>query len=369
MKNGLRLLMTADAAGGVWTYCCELASALREYGVEISLAVMGDPPTRTQRAQFQELENVRLFENCARLEWMDDPWSDVDAAGAWLLEIAEQARPDVVHLNGYAHAALPWNLPVVVVAHSCVCSWWRAVKGEPVPLRLAEYHRRVEEGLRRADLVVAPSFAMQAALRENYHFYAPEQVIPNARSADSFSSGKKEAFIFSAGRVWDEAKNLRLLERIAPSLRWPVLLAGANNPESDDETSPVVRLGQLEQDELAARLTSAAIYAAPARYEPFGLGVLEAALSGCALVLGDIPSLRENWKGAAIFLPPEDDAQWRDALNALATEPERRADLAARAGRRAARFSTEVMAAAYFGAYCELVKTACVAGRLQESAA
>ncbi len=32
----------------------------------------------------------------------------------------------------------------------------------------------------------------------------------------------------------------------------------------------------------------------PARYEPFGLSVLEAALSGCALVLGDIPSLRES---------------------------------------------------------------------------
>ena len=53
------------------------------------------------------------------------------------------------------------------------------------------------------------------------------------------------------------------------------------------------------------RLGEAAIFAAPAHYEPFGLGILEAAASGCALVLGDIASLRENWDGAAVFLPAE----------------------------------------------------------------
>ena len=49
----------------------------------------------------------------------------------------------------------------------------------------------------------------------------------------------------------------------------------------------------------------AAIYALPARYEPFGLSILEAALSGCALVIGDIPSLREIWADAALFVPSD----------------------------------------------------------------
>ena len=30
-------------------------------------------------------------------------------------------------LNAYVHAALPFGRPVLVVAHSCVTSWWRAV--------------------------------------------------------------------------------------------------------------------------------------------------------------------------------------------------------------------------------------------------
>ena len=36
-----RVLMTADAVGGVWTYCLDLAKALGEQGVKVTLAVMG----------------------------------------------------------------------------------------------------------------------------------------------------------------------------------------------------------------------------------------------------------------------------------------------------------------------------------------
>ena len=57
-------------------------------------------------------------------------------------------------------------------------------------------------------------------------------------------------------------------------------------------------------------IARAAIYALPAHYEPFGLSILEAAMSGCALVLGDIPSLREIWGDAAVFVHPDN----RDAV-------------------------------------------------------
>ena len=61
----------------------------------------------------------------------------------------------------------------------------------------------------------------------------------------------------------------------------------------------------------------AAVFAAPARYEPFGLGILEAGLAACALVLGDIPSLREVWGDAATYAGDDDAlvAGIRDALD------------------------------------------------------
>ena len=39
-----RLLMTADAVGGVWTYALDLAAGLAPFGVETTLAVLGPAP-------------------------------------------------------------------------------------------------------------------------------------------------------------------------------------------------------------------------------------------------------------------------------------------------------------------------------------
>jgi glycosyltransferase involved in cell wall biosynthesis len=93
----------------------------------------------------------------------------------------------------------------------------------------------------------------------------------------------------------------------------------------------------------------------PARYEPFGLSILEAALSECALVLGDIPSLRENWEGAAMFVSPDDLPALESALHELIANPERRRDLQKRAGRRARNFDIGKTAEQYVKLYGLLV--------------
>ena len=107
--------------------------------------------------------------------------------------------------------------------------------------------------------------------------------------------------MLAAGRFWDEAKNLSALEAVAPRVRWPVRVAG---PLGDRQARAVEPLGLLSSAGLARELARASIFAAPALYEPFGLGPLEAGLSGCALVLGDIDSLREVWGGARALRRP-----------------------------------------------------------------
>src|SRR3954447_4167657 len=167
----------------------------------------------------------------------------------------------------------------------------------------------------------------------------------------------KRAAIIAAGRLWDEAKTLVLLDEAAADLDWPVEIAGeANHPEGGQARLRAARaLGVLTPAELAERLGSAAIYAAPARYEPFGLGILEAAASGCALVLGDIPSLRENWDGAALFVPPNDATAWRTTLSCLIACDSRRDALGAVARRRALNFTRERIGVRYAELYRELL--------------
>jgi glycosyltransferase involved in cell wall biosynthesis len=100
------------------------------------------------------------------------------------------------------------------------------------------------------------------------------------------------------------AKNLALLDDIAADLAWPVEIAGemAHREGGVPSFRHARVLGALGPGEMARRLSAAAIFTAPARYEPFGLGILEAAAAGCGLVLADIASLR----GAAVFVPADD---------------------------------------------------------------
>ena len=352
-----RILMTADTVGGVWTYSLELARALPQ--IEFALATMGAPITVEQRAEASQLSNVQLFPSSYALEWMDDPWAEVDRAGDWLLEIAREFNPDIVHLNGYVHANLRWAAPVLVVAHSDVLSWWAAVKNCEAPRGYAEYRRRVLDGLNAADAVVAPTAAMLSSLSQHYGWRGDGRVIWNSRDRQLFSPGTKRNVIFSAGRLWDDAKNLAALEAVAPEVRWPIEVAGdASHPNGTQlQFKNVHALGKLPGEQLVERLATSAIYALPARYEPFGLSALEAALSGCALVLGDVAALREVWGDAAKFVDPNHHRALAVTLNALIEDDGEREKLAARARSRAAEFSPQRMAAGYRKAYADCLAT------------
>ena len=352
--------MTADTVGGVWTWALELCEGLGRRGVHVVICTMGRPLADDQWRDAKRVPGLELYESAYRLEWMDDPWNDVERAGEWLLELARQVRPEVVHLNNFCHGALPWPAPVVMVGHSCVLSWFEAVKGESAPPAWERYRQEVARGLRAANRVVAPSRDMLSALERHYGPFASARVIPNARGRVRFAAAStKEPFILSAGRLWDEAKNVAALAEIASELPWPVRVAGEDShpmrPEARTGTPrSVVGLGRLAPEDLADAMARAAVYALPARYEPFGLSVLEAALSACALVLGDIPSLREIWGDAALFVPPDDVDALRAALLKLIEDVPLRMQLSHRARTRAARYDPQAFADAWIEEYGRL---------------
>lgn len=347
------ILMTVDAVGGVFTYALRLGSLLATRGSEVHLATMGPRPNDAQR-EAAEHAGLRVHESDYRLEWMGEPWADVDEAANWLRELERQIEPDIVHLNGYCHGACPWRSPVVVVAHSCVLSWWRAVRKEAAPIEWSEYRDRVTRGLHAADIVIAPTRAMLACIEAEYGAPAASVVIQHAGDAAAFKPAPKEPFVLAAGRTWDEAKNITALDRVADKLQWPVVVAGCRQSPGERRgaaTRALQFLGELAQPELARSMGRAAIYALPARYEPFGLSVLEAALSGCALVLGDIPSLRELWADAALFVSPDDHEGLEVALKTLIVDEAKLRRLAERARSRALRLEPERMLNAYLRAY------------------
>jgi glycogen synthase len=355
----MRVLMTTDTVGGVWTYAIQLAKSLSRYDVMVDLVTLGPAPEESQRQEALALPNVALHEVSCRLEWMDDPWDDLLSAGERLLRLAEELQPDVIHLNDYSQGALPWSAPVLVVGHSCVLSWHRAVRGTPAGAEWDVYRDHVAEGLRGADLVVAPTAAMLESLQSHYGPLSHTEVISNGRDLMSPHprSSAGHAYVFTAGRLWDEAKNVSVLDAAAGEIAWPVYAAGdLNSPNGGRASSSALHLiGRVSPAEMKRRLQEAAIYAHPARYEPFGLVPLEAAQCGCALVLGDIPTLREIWKDSALFVSPDDAAGLAVAINRLIADPRLRQRYAERARSRAGLFTADQMAQRYLRAYRALI--------------
>lgn len=369
----MKVLIGTDTVGGVLTYTTELAAALEAAGDEVVVATMGPPLSAAQR---RRLLPARLHESDFALEWMEDPWVDVAAAGEWLRELEDEEQPDVVHLCSYAHGSVSFRAPKLLVAHSCVLSWWRAVHGTEAPPSWNRYREEMAAGLRTADAVVAPSQAMLAELERDHdldphsatvihngtsetrspapHSLAGSNCInfPTPQIGKLMQFARAGRLVLGSGRFWDPAKNMAALDAAAEGLEWPVAVAG----DLGDGPTPVhaQATGRLDGDELAALRREASIYAAPAVYEPFGLGILEAARDGCALVLGDIPSLRELWTDAAIFVDPRDAGALHQVLACLIEAPQVRKDLAERARRRAAAYSVERTAAAYRQLYRRL---------------
>ncbi|WP_255474192.1 glycosyltransferase family 4 protein [Pontibacter qinzhouensis] len=359
VQHPSKILMTADTMGGVWTYAIELSKALSSFGVHVDLATMGAPLNEEQHQEVSEIRNLTVHESNFKLEWMDNPWEDLAKAGEWLLQLNEEIKPDLIHLNNMAHGNLSWGKPVVVVVHSCVLSWWRAVKGEEAPKEWETYLETVKAGLHAADMVVAPTQSMLHQAEELYGPFKQRTVIYNGRGQQLFQYASKEPFVFSMGRVWDEAKNIGMLAHIASDLQWPVYIAGDDKHPITGETIELENvhfLGQLSPKEVTQWLARASVYALPAKYEPFGLTILEAAMSGCALVIGKTDSLVEIWGNAAKYVNPQSADDLRDTINHLIEDEFTRNIMSCRSMKRSYGYASEHMAQDYSNIYRQLLR-------------
>jgi glycogen(starch) synthase len=354
-----RVLMTTDAVGGVWTYGLQLARGLARADVETTLTVLGPAPDDAQRNDALEIPGVVLVETGFPLDWsagVDEIRIGQTAAG--LADLASDARADVVHLNNPVFAGeARFPTLVIGVCHSCLATWWHAVMGvAPLPPEFAWRTERLRLGYQRCETLVAPSASFATATAAVHRLPAHPAVVHNGRDAQNPARRDvRPLSIFTAGRLWDEAKNARALDQAAALLKEPIDAAGPlTGPDGQIIPFQHLRaLGKLTDAQVAECLAARPVFVSVSRYEPFGLAVLEAAQAGCALVLSDIPTFRELWHGAASFVPAGDPAAIAAALQALLEQPERRRRLGTAAAKRAAVYSatrmTERMLAIYAG--------------------
>lgn len=351
---GLHVLMTADAVGGVWQYALDLAESLRRHGVETTLAVLGPAPSVDQQAT-AEAAGAKLILTGLPLDWTAEAREEVEEAGRAIARIAAQVKPNIVHLNSPALAASArFDAPVVAVCHSCVATWWQAVKGGALPEAFVWRTDMVGQGYAAADRLLAPTQAFAQATAQVYDLAEAPLVVRNGRrSPKPETRASTEPFVFTAGRLWDEGKNFAVIDRAAARLSVPVLAAGPlHGPNGARiEAHAVKALGRVSDTEIARHLSAKPVFVSAARYEPFGLAVLEAAQAGSPLILSDIETFRELWEGAAVFVPADDEEAIVAAVERLVQDAQARADLGRAARRRADAYTVDVMSAGVLAAY------------------
>jgi len=352
------VLVTLDAIGGVWRYAMDLAEGLTRAGYRFTFAGLGPRPSPQQQREAEALGRLHWLD--APLDWTAEAEAELDVIPDLLQQLVAQSDVDLVHLNLPSQAcALELDVPVLVVSHSCVVTWFAAVRQSPVPADWQWQYRRNRSGFDVASAVLAPSRSHAEMLRASYGAIGNLDVVYNG-SRPGLASAPKDNVVFAAGRWWDEGKNGAVLDRAARHTAWPVIMAGSvRGPNGqyfaiEGAEAP----GELAHGEVLHRMSRAAVVASPSIYEPFGLAPLEAAQAGAALVLSDIPTYRELWEGAALFAPADDDHAFAAALNSLAEDPALRDDLAARARRRAQDFTLERQATAMQAVYDRLLRPA-----------
>ena len=391
--------MTADTVGGVWRYATDLARALVPHGIETTIAILepispspsgkGFGEGKAGREQVPnsprptdsvphpnpspEGEGLSIIHTGLPLDWLCDSPEPVLHAGQAIADLARDLRADMVQLNSPTLAAAAhFPAPVIAVAHGCTATWWTAAHGTAPDPAYRWHADLMRAGLLSADATVAPSRSFAADLQRIYALPTAPQAVHNGRASPSALRGEGRVegrsrtptsdpapHALTAGRLWDRVKNTAVLDRAAARLSAPVRAAGPVAGPHGETVRPdhLHLLGTLSADALAAELARRPVFVSATGFEPFGLAVLEAAAAGCALVLSDIPTFRELWDGAAVFVPAQDDAAIAAAIEALLAEPDRRDEFSHAARARAACYTTEANAAAMAALYAGLLST------------
>jgi glycosyltransferase involved in cell wall biosynthesis len=359
--HGLRLFMTTDAVGGVWPYALDLSRYLCAAGVNVTLAVTGPAPSESQREEAEAILGLAVLPTNLPLDWTAPEPSVVVRAGADLARLAVECGAHLVHLNSAAYAAEnQFAAPLLIACHSCVATWWDAVRAQDLPTDFIWRRDQVAKGYAEARMLVAPSHAFAEATRRVYGRHVAPRVVYNGRThSRSAQSGMAlpSKFAFTAGRLWDEGKNLKTVDRAAALTEVPVLAAGSlAGPNGVRMELPNLQaLGQLDSHAIAACFDAASVFVSPAYYEPFGFAVLEAARSGTALILSNISTFREIWGEAASYVPCDDAEALAGEIERLIADPDLRSRRAAEAQRRAIRYGVEAMGSAMLSLYAEVL--------------
>jgi len=281
---------------------------------------------------------------------------------------------DVAHCNtigpgslAVARHALANDLPLVLHAHTTGEDFAESFRGSEYVVPVLKPYLRWFYS--QADVVLCPS-AFTREVLESYPLSAPIRTVSNgvdAASLEGFESFREETrerfglegmVVFSVGEVF-ERKGLTTFCELARET--PYDFAWFGHYERGPTASAAVRrwtrdppenvtfTGYVEDKRMA--FGAGDVYCFPTKNENQGIAVLEAMATGKAVVLRDIPVFEEFFEDGYDCLTCSTRAEFREALERLAADPDLRERLGENARETAAEHGLERVGERLEGVY------------------
>jgi alpha-1,3-rhamnosyl/mannosyltransferase len=263
---------------------------------------------------------------------------------------------------------------VFLSSNSYLTVWFLSIPAVPIVYDLVAFNRSehprlrsvvierltIGVAIRRAAGLLAISQATADELVRRFPRAASKTTVAPLASAASVTddgrapdSGQlpEPGFVLAVGTV-EPRKNLPRLAaayRRLPDevqLRHPLVVVGNVGWQARESLAALRSLGErcqalgpVSDAALSELYRRCAIFCYPSLAEGFGLPVLEAMTSGAAVVTSNCSSLPEVGGDAVEYVDPHNTDNITATLERLLADPERRAELSARARARAAEFS------------------------------
>jgi len=182
--------------------------------------------------------------------------------------------------------------------------------------------------------------------------------IESARQLLRDQLGIEGPYLLTVGTRWPR-KNLNLaiaaVDALPVSVAPRLVVTGKAGWGEERASTRATATGYVDNQVLCALYSAASLYLAPARYEGFGITLLEAFRAGCPVLASDIPAHREVGGDAAVYAGDNAAAAWQSAIAELMSDEHRRQQLVTAGRSRESNFSWIDAARQTEAVYRELV--------------
>ncbi len=259
---------------------------------------------------------------------------------------------DVVHVHEpfmpavSLAATLTGSAPTVGTFHADAPSWARRLlaSGRVITRSLAS----------RLDVVTAVS----EVARSSVGVLPSVRIIPNGLDLARFGpSAKEPSSVVFLGRD-DKRKGLSVLLRAWPRVReqHPSAHLRVVGASRDTEMAGVDFLGRVSEETKVSVLASSGIAVAPnTGGESFGIVIVEAMASGCAVVATALPAFISVLGGAGELVEVGDSDGLAERIVSLLDDEQRRSSKASTAMDRARIYDMEAVGRSYLNAYADAI--------------